>query len=344
VIAAIAAPAAVVAAGLAGVGAAGYLLATGTEAGRDATRRLGEQLGTLRGIAMDAMAGVRDALVAGDLELAIEVLWLGLQAAWVEGQRAVEGVWLDFWAAMQSVALEGMRGIQIVFSRLADGVLAIYDGVIAAIEQKLHQVIGLFNRAYDVDQAISMSDQRRAADRQRRESASQRHRDRLGERLAGELELVEKNRTADLAKLNAELDRKADAARRRLDDAIDEAAKARRDAGVTGGRGNDRIDGEGNNPLDLDGFLGDLMNRMNAGVASATQTRDRAIGGFDPDVVARSFGRGLGLDAQASEAKRQTDELKKQTTALNPMRQNVDAIRRRVEDLAGAATNGLAFG
>jgi TP901 family phage tail tape measure protein len=85
-------PIGLVVAGLAGLG---VVFATTTETGRKAISGLADLFYQLRDIAKDAFGGIADALAAGDIQLAAQVLWTGLKLAWAVGTEALLKKWID---------------------------------------------------------------------------------------------------------------------------------------------------------------------------------------------------------------------------------------------------------
>lgn len=135
--------------------AAGYL-AWGRfgKAATDALAPVRKALETIRTETMAVMGGVWDAIQGGDLELAVEIAWLGVQKAWVAGLRALASItgetmggifnalaagdWrsaLDqAWSAVQELYLTGANAIDDVFVSLQNTI----DGVITYLRQQLN--------------------------------------------------------------------------------------------------------------------------------------------------------------------------------------------------------------
>src|SRR5690606_12972717 len=63
--------------------------------GSDALTWLGEQFGRLRDTVYKVMGGIADALAAGDITLAAQILWLSLKLAWQQGVAALNKAWLE---------------------------------------------------------------------------------------------------------------------------------------------------------------------------------------------------------------------------------------------------------
>jgi hypothetical protein len=78
------------------VGALGAYIVYATGAGGKAIAWLGDRFQSLRETALDAFGGIADALAAGDLSLAVKVLWLTIKMEWTRGVNALERAWLGF--------------------------------------------------------------------------------------------------------------------------------------------------------------------------------------------------------------------------------------------------------
>lgn len=50
----------------------------------------------IKSFAMGAFQGIKDALSAGDIPLAANVLWAALKVAWYKGTSTISGIWIDF--------------------------------------------------------------------------------------------------------------------------------------------------------------------------------------------------------------------------------------------------------
>jgi len=102
-------PIGLIVAGLAFMGAA-ILVQTGV-AGK-AVSWLGQQFQTLRSGVAEVIGGIIDALAAGDVGLAAEVLWGGIRVAWESGIAPLEKLWSSFTATFQHLANEAFTGMQ----------------------------------------------------------------------------------------------------------------------------------------------------------------------------------------------------------------------------------------
>ncbi len=81
---------------VAGLTALGAVFVLTSEGGRTAIVKLGDSFGELKDIAVETFGGIRDALMAGDMQLAAKILWAGLKLAWGTGVNALMTVWREF--------------------------------------------------------------------------------------------------------------------------------------------------------------------------------------------------------------------------------------------------------
>jgi len=90
VIGAIVSPIGLVITSLAGLGA--YLLSV-TGKGTELLKWLSDAFGNLKDVALQSWQGIVDALKAGDLELAAQVVWTSLKLIWAEGMNWISKQW-----------------------------------------------------------------------------------------------------------------------------------------------------------------------------------------------------------------------------------------------------------
>lgn len=150
--------------------------------------------GDLYRTATTTFNGIYDSLAAGDLSGAMDILWAGLVAGWLRGQEAIMG-FIDPWiSAVQNVFTDLGTNIAIlwdqlwtalatntigatilgIFDNIANGVMAVWDGLIAAIQKGWIRVQGFITGAKDTKQRIAAIDNENAA------RAEQRRQERPG--------------------------------------------------------------------------------------------------------------------------------------------------------------------
>jgi len=80
---------------LAGVTALAVGFFTLTDTGKQSVASLGESFGVLLGDATTTFDGIKNAMQAGDFQLAAEILWAGLQVVWASGTATLGTIWAD---------------------------------------------------------------------------------------------------------------------------------------------------------------------------------------------------------------------------------------------------------
>jgi hypothetical protein len=133
-------------------------------------------LGDLAKTATTTFNGVYEAVAAGDLSGAMDVLWAGLVAGWLRGTEALMS-YVDPWvAAFQDVFTDIGTGIYIAwdkiytdsaallntmgafimgfFDNIANGVMATFDNLVAAIQIAWTRVQGFITGAKDTEERV----------------------------------------------------------------------------------------------------------------------------------------------------------------------------------------------
>ena len=147
-------------------------------------------LGQLAGIASTTFAGIYDALAAGDLGLAMEIMWAGVQAALIRGVNAVmetvDGVAaflqntftfmstsvLNIWDSMvsgisQLLVIDAALILGVV-DNIVNGVMAAFDAMVAAVKKSWNWVQSFIVRGYDLAKENRKVDSEMAARAQQR--------------------------------------------------------------------------------------------------------------------------------------------------------------------------------
>jgi len=94
----------------------GYLLKA-SGAGGEAIRWLGEKLSELAGEAQKAFKGISDALAAGDLKLAAQILWLTLKIQWIKGVNTLREIWIGFKKIFLDAWTDAVYGVAKIFTK-----------------------------------------------------------------------------------------------------------------------------------------------------------------------------------------------------------------------------------
>ena len=136
--------------------------------------------------------GIYDSIASGDLSGAMEILWAGLTAGWLRGSEAVMS-YADSWiASLQNLFTDMGTGIAIlwdqmwtalattnigatilgIFDNIANGVMATWDALIAAVQKGWIRVQGFISGAKDTNERIKQIDDANAARAEQRRQAS----------------------------------------------------------------------------------------------------------------------------------------------------------------------------
>ncbi len=127
---------------VAGVVTLGSVVATQTQSGRQALGLLGQGFDTLRADAVDAWTGIADALAAGNISLAAQVVWTTLKLEWERGTAFLLNVWDAGVAGFAKLFTHAWFGIQDVFWNVVDGIADAWDWVIGGITQMWNSAVG----------------------------------------------------------------------------------------------------------------------------------------------------------------------------------------------------------
>jgi uncharacterized membrane protein YkgB len=91
-------------------GLAAYLIYA-TDAGAKALSWLGQKFMVLKDDALKAYQGIADALAAGDIGLAVKVLWLTIKMEWTRGTNFLEKMWLGFRGFFIQIGYDAWHGL-----------------------------------------------------------------------------------------------------------------------------------------------------------------------------------------------------------------------------------------
>lgn len=147
-------------------------------------------LGQLAGIATTAFAGIYDALAAGDLGLAMEIMWTGLQAALLRGVDAtmttfdswvaflqntftyagvgLAAAWEAMWNGIVGVLNINKAIVLGVVDNIVNGVMAAFDAMVSAVRKSWNYVQSFIVRGYDLEKENRAVDSEMAARAQQR--------------------------------------------------------------------------------------------------------------------------------------------------------------------------------
>ena len=149
-------------------------------------------LGQMAGIATTAFGGIYDALAAGDLELAMEIMWAGLQAALLRGVNAVMTTidswvaflqntftyaaailvshWESLWSGIVQVLNVNKAIVLGVVDNIVNGIMASFDAMVAAVRKSWNWVQSFIVKGYDLAEENAKVDSEMDARARQREA------------------------------------------------------------------------------------------------------------------------------------------------------------------------------
>jgi hypothetical protein len=304
---------------IAAIVALGGVLIVTTGVGGEALAWLGEQFTRLRDWVTRVVGGISDALAAGDIALAAEILWLSLKVVWQQGVAALNKVWLEakefFVSTAYGMWYGALAAAEIVFHALevawiettsflsntwtnfTTGFQQVWESATSWVAKRMLEIQGLFDSGLDVDAAKRAVDDQLESRLAELESAAQRQvAQREGQR-AAEREQAAALHEATLAGIGrdfeeaqaalkanteaglAESQAALDAAKQKLADAIEQARQKREAA--------DAERGPGGSPRDLmaefEDRLAGLGDVIGKGISVRGTFNARAAQGLESD-------------------------------------------------------------
>ncbi|MBM3854744.1 MAG: phage tail tape measure protein, partial [Verrucomicrobia bacterium] len=321
------------------VGLGGALLVT-SGVGGEALSWLMAQFTRLRDWVGKVIGGISDALAAGDIALAAEILWLSLKVIWQQGVAALNRVWLGakefFVSTAYAMWYGALAAAEIVFhalevawiettsflsktwTRFTSGFQKVWESASSWVAKRMLEIQGLFDSGLDVEAAKQAVDQQLDARLAEIDQGAQRDLADRESRRAGEREQAAAIHEATLAHIGqsfedaqaalrtnteagiAESQAALDEAKRRLEEALAEARAKREAAEAEGGPGR---------------LPGDLLSRFEDGIAGLGDLLAKGISVRGTFNAAGVVGLAAGNDA-AERTARATEQTAKHTKRL----------------------------
>jgi TP901 family phage tail tape measure protein len=145
----------------------------------------GVVLGDLATTATTTFEGIYDAIAAGDLAGAMDVLWAGLYAGWLRGVEAIMGAvdpwlsmfqnaftvmgaeiaktWDSMWTAVAGSLNMAGAFIQGAFDNIVNGVMAAFDSMVSAVRKSWNWVQSFIKKGFDLAKENAKVDSEMAA-------------------------------------------------------------------------------------------------------------------------------------------------------------------------------------
>jgi len=110
------------------------------------------KFGEILTFAQDVFAGIGDAMAAGDLTLAAEVLWAGIKLAWATGMEWIRTQWAELRFDLESIWGQAAFGVldtlNWLWSEMVDGFWKVADSIVDAWKSAEKSLSGLFAKVY----------------------------------------------------------------------------------------------------------------------------------------------------------------------------------------------------
>ncbi len=284
---------------VAAIAALGAYFLFATDAGDKALTFLGQKFGELKSIASDAIGGIGDALKAGDLGLAAEILWKSLKLAFIVGTEELRKIWFSLKATILTAMTDAFYGVLKLWTNVSASLQSLWRQSAKAFQSTWQAATGAV-RDYFEDNAIAvakMTEDNRAnaglITRQQAENnkklIDEQYQDRIKKRAQGDIAeeaAAEKQLAADLQRI--EIERKAKVAAL---NAAETAAALAHDAA------HDQAVADLNQQIaDLQKQLDSLRGKAKeeAGAAGGGPARPNAPNVPDGDALAGAIARGMG--------------------------------------------------
>ncbi len=128
-------PALKIAAAVLLIGALAAALLQFSDYGREVFGQFATAFQDVYGIVRDTIGAIGDALVAGDIEAAVAVLWAGVKAAWLAGTAPLANIFRDAMLAIKSIWIELQGWFWTNFPKFSAGIAKAWSTMWAALAQ-----------------------------------------------------------------------------------------------------------------------------------------------------------------------------------------------------------------
>lgn len=154
------------------VAALGVLTAwflTSTQNGAALMSWLGEKFNSLKDTAMTAFGGIADALKAGDIALAAQILWTALKLAWIQGTQELQAQWSGFNAGLVKAWVDGTTNILESWAIVQAALESMWAKSASFFVESWHQAVEETTKAFDF---LDRREREREKERIRRDQAA----------------------------------------------------------------------------------------------------------------------------------------------------------------------------
>jgi len=126
----------------------GYLVYASGVAG-EALDWLGDRFNVLKEDALASFGGISDALAAGDMALAMKVLWLTLKMEWTRGVNFLEKAWLNFRNFFIKIGYDAWSGLLAIVETVWHGLEVGWIETTAFLSKTWSKFTGFFARTWE---------------------------------------------------------------------------------------------------------------------------------------------------------------------------------------------------
>jgi len=134
---------------VAAVTALGAYLIVATGAGGKALTWLGKKFSCLKEDALTAYQGIADALAAGDIPLAVKVLWLTIKMEWTRGVNFLEKAWLNFRNFFIRIGYDAWHGLLALVETIWHGLEVGWIETTAFFSKTWQGFVGFFAKTWE---------------------------------------------------------------------------------------------------------------------------------------------------------------------------------------------------
>ena len=309
-----------------------------TDAGGQALSWLMERFGELRAFVGRVAGGIGDALAAGDIALAAEVLWLGLKVAWERGVAELNAVWLQARAffvgnaqkmwygalaaaqvvlhALETAWIESTAFLSKTWTRFTAGFQKVWQQASSFVAKRMLEIQGLFDDGLDVEAAKRAVDEQLDARLSEIDAGARREIDQREQSRAADRSQSDALNEATLAEIGRQFEEAQDALREGTDARLEETqrrldeARTKLDAAIAEARRR-REEAETDAPTGPRSLLTELEDRL-GGLGDAIAERIEVRGTFNALAV-QSLAGG---DAAAERTAKATEQTARNTKRL----------------------------
>ncbi len=144
---------------VAAIVALGTTLLTMSGAASEGLDLLTDRIKSLAAPVLETLGVIADAVMAGEIDAAFEVLWASVKLIWQKGLSTLTGAWLDFKTGFLKLASDAFFGMVKIAVNALDAVRSAFTIATGFLAKQFLKLQGLFDETLDVQGAIDLVDQ-----------------------------------------------------------------------------------------------------------------------------------------------------------------------------------------